>query len=145
MASEDSYLDLDPSVIKEKRQSGDSLTDRYGVNAFSDEFRDLIADYKKRREDSSMEPDVFVKTMGQREEADITEYLFQNPSFAVSVESGQAQADETSVILISVWVLAMFGFALFMHKYRRYRKNRRSHQEILVVEERTAKKEQEGQ
>ncbi len=49
----ESRLELDTSVLKEKRQIGESLTDLNNLNLFTDEFNLIL--YKKENEDDTAE------------------------------------------------------------------------------------------
>lgn len=74
----ESRLELDTSVLKEKKQIGESLTDLNNLNLFTDEF-DLIL-YKKENEDSTIEKQLkeqcFVLVNAQDEDAAIMSKMF---------------------------------------------------------------------
>lgn len=111
-------LELDTSVLKEKKQIGESLTDLNNLNLFTDEFNLIL--YKKQNEDETVEQNIkeqcFVSVNVQDEDAVIRSKMFCstqkafNKATTQEVDYGNCYMFLGSIFIGLVICCIVFGF-----------------------------------
>lgn len=117
--SEDSALTLDPSVLKEKRQGSESVTDEYGISVFSHEFRKHMSDYQQWLKQNGIDEKIFVENMNDDEVIHIEEAMFREPMAVTKANNNAAFGDLTPSSYGWVFGVMLICFAVFSYKYHR--------------------------
>ena len=122
-------IELHPELVKQRQDVYSSLTDLYGVDVFTTEFRDIVervVNERKQREEL-IEEQVFAEDMLRQQAADtqITEQLFLGQKQNILSPDYKSGSDswslmQTGVVLIAV--LAVSVLYIFIFQDRKVRK-----------------------
>ena len=107
-------LHLDPSVVKERRESYSSLSDLYGIEIFSDRIHELQEEKKREeaaRRSELMEDLSFLpgKKLDEKERK-LRERLFLSEGMAYRKEEMKQQSDSGTDAIILPGMLLLFFF-----------------------------------
>lgn len=122
-------IELHPELVKQRQDVYSSLTDLYGVDVFTTEFRDIVervVNERKQREER-IGGQVFAEDMLRQQAADtqITEQLFLGQKQNILSPDYKSGSDswslmQTGVVLIAV--LAVSALYIFIFQDRKVRK-----------------------
>lgn len=124
--TDNSKIEINPSVLQNRSQTYQSLTDVNGADVFTDDYEEKVRDYqqKEQRSYEDTKEQVFIKKMDEnagKEEA-VKEQLF------LTTGSQQLQQAEVTASLDAYWIpacgiLLAVGILLLL-QYRKRRQGR---------------------
>ena len=115
-------LVLDPSVVYEKRQSGSSLTDLYGADAFTDQFADRKSAYLeslKRLEEMRYSRLFAGYQPGAGDEAAVGANLFQTARSIQYDNSQEMGRNSTGQYIIACVLVTLLFFLLLIKQLKK--------------------------
>lgn len=122
----DDHLQLETSVIIEKKDVTQSVTDLYGVNVFTTEYKKQIEEYNANKSNLLAQEMVFTnQEMNSNENFAVENYLFQASS-SVWKENDTTNSNDISghfVLEFAFMICLLFVFTFLYKSIRRKNKN----------------------
>lgn len=123
--SQNSDIEINPSVLEERSETYTSLTDVNGADVFTDRYGEKVAEYQQQKQESydSAAEAVFKEMMRLEpdEEEAVRGQLFMETSGQVMQNSPSSSKAGDTVLLPFIGILMVISTVLLLH----YLKNRR--------------------
>lgn len=123
--SQNSDIEINPSVLEERSETYTSLTDVNGADVFTDRYGEKVAEYQQQKQESydSAAEAVFKEMMRLEpdEEEAVRGQLFMETSGQVMQNSLSSSKAGDTVLLPFIGILMVISTVLLLH----YLKNRR--------------------
>jgi hypothetical protein len=121
-----SDVNVDPSVLHERSDTYSSLTDIYGVEVFTDEFRKKVEDYQQEQQDTynNIKEEIFIKSPDADTDpySQVTANLFMDDNWIVKEAPPEEKSDVIAALPIVAMVCIMTYILLLQYVEKRRKK-----------------------